>query len=144
MMPFAPATLNVTSKLEAISWDGVNYLVEAFNRLMVKNEGNERKFVLGVRWDGFAKESDTDEPLESIYMHVPRMVRDYIAKQTLSPDERREVERQMDALDNISGGNCPNTNTDEPDRAMNVYGSEMRDAHRDEMSEAWTLPGDTS
>ena len=56
----------------------------------------------------------------------------------------REVERQMDALDNVSGRNCPGTNTDEPSRAMNVYGSEMRDAHRDEMSEAWTLPGDTS
>ena len=54
----------------------VNYLVDKFNRLVVKNEGSERKFVLGVRWDGFAKESDTDEPLESIYMDVPRMVRD--------------------------------------------------------------------
>lgn len=142
---FAPAGLNLTSKLRKISWDGLTYKVEKFNRLRIEQQGKKRNFFLGVRWVGFEKINDTDEPLDSIYAHVPRMVRDYIDKyKKLSPDQRRDVERQMDLLDGASRGNdAGSASGDGTGKAINVYGSELRDGHRDDMTEAW-FPGNTS
>ena len=150
MRTFAPAELNLTSKLREISWDGLTYKVEKFDRLRIEQQGKKRKFFLGVRWVGFERINDTDEPLESIYVHVPRMVRDYIDKyKKLSPDQRRDVERQMDMLDgasrdNVAGSASGDGQGKETGKAINVYGSELREGHRDDMTEAWHPPGNTS
>eukprot|EP00939_MAST-03C_sp_MAST-3C-sp1_P001527 g1527.t1 len=144
IQPFAPKSLETTSKLEEISWEGIPFSVEEINSLRWNTEGRKRSFWFGIRWKGFEKVNDTDEPLERIYPQIPKMVRKYVRKfKKISPDEMKDLLEQMDALDakeraqEVTGRSRQQRDEADEAPAADKYGSELRDDHRDAMDEAW-------
>lgn len=126
---FDPGQDGITAEIEAISWDGLTYQVDRIIKVRPITIGRKRTFEFQVRWRGFEACSDTHEPLESLYAHVPTLIQDFVRKGTrLTPDQEEDLQKALSAL-KIRKDASPNaSNSIATAVTTATYGAELHSA----------------
>jgi len=143
VIPFASSELDKTVELENVSWDGLRFRVDKITRIRAEKNGRTFRFFVTIRWEGFDRAHDTDEPLDLIYDQIPDLIEAFAKKdKRMSAAQRRAFRQQVAKL---KGNKRPNertnnrTNEQLQSNVTNVvseyeYGSSLRDAVREQIS----------
>ena len=135
--------MDKTVELENVSWDGLRFRVDKITRIRAEKNGRTFRFFITIRWEGFDRAHDTDEPLDLIYDQIPDLIEAFVKKdKRMSAAQRRAFRQQVAKLKGNKGPNERTNNRTNEQLQSNVtnvvseyeYGSSLRDAVREQIS----------